>query len=68
MRLDWYIDCSINRLCWIVIWNMIQKKNRWFLIDNLVNKRVRDGFVPLIVPLYIKIYVDMVKGECWIGY
>ena len=41
-------------------------KNRWFLIDNLVNKRVRDGFVPLIVPLYIKIYVDMVKGECWI--
>ena len=42
-------------------------KNRWFLIDNLVNKRVRDGFVPLIVPLCIKIYVDMVKGECWIG-
>lgn len=63
MRLDWYIDCSINRLCWIVIWNMIQKKNRWFLIDNLVNKRVRDGFVPLIVPLYIKIYVDVTRGE-----
>lgn len=42
-------------------------KVRWFLIDNLVNKRVRDEFVPLIVPLCIKIYVDMVKGECWIG-
>ena len=42
-------------------------KNRWFLIDNLVNKRVRDRFVPLIVPLCIKIYVDMVNGECWIG-
>ena len=26
MRLDWYIDCSVNRLCWIVIWNMIQEK------------------------------------------
>ena len=26
MRLDWYIDCSVNGLCWIVIWNMIQEK------------------------------------------
>lgn len=38
-------------------------KVRWFLIDNLVNKRGRDGFVPLIVPLCIKIYVDVIKGE-----
>lgn len=26
MRLDWYIDCSVNKLNWIVIWNMIQEK------------------------------------------
>lgn len=26
MRLDWYIDYSVNRLNWIVIWNMIQEE------------------------------------------
>ena len=29
----------------------------------MLNRRGRDRFVPLIVPLCIKIYVDMVKGE-----
>lgn len=42
-------------------------KVRWFSIDNLVNRRVEDKSVPLIVPLSIKIYVDMAKGECWVG-
>lgn len=26
MKLNWYIDYSVNRLNWIVIWNMIQEK------------------------------------------
>ena len=26
IRLNWCIDCSVNRLDWIVIWNMIQEK------------------------------------------
>lgn len=47
------------------------RKVRWFPIDNLVNRRVKDRFVPLIVPLSIKIYVDMIRGkwriECWIS-
>lgn len=38
-----------------------------FLVDDLVNRRVRDRFVPLIVPLYIKMYVGVIRGECWIG-
>lgn len=42
------------------------EKVRWFLIDDLVNRRVEDKSVPLIAPLSIKMYVDMVKGECWI--
>ena len=42
------------------------RKVRWFPIDNLINRRVRDRFVPLIVPLCIKIYVDVVRGKCWI--
>ena len=41
----------------------VSGKVRWFLIDNLVNRRGRDRFVPLIVPLSIKIYVDMIRGE-----
>lgn len=47
------------------------RKVRWFPIDNLVNRRVKDRSVPLIVPLSIKIYVDMIRGEwrigCWIS-
>lgn len=43
------------------------EKVRWFLIDDLVNRRVEDKSVPLIVPLSIKIYVDMIRGEWWIG-
>ena len=47
------------------------RKVRWFPIDNLVNRRVKDKSVPLIVPLSIKIYVDMIRGEwrigCWIS-
>lgn len=39
----------------------------WFLIDDLVNRRVEDKSVPLIIPLSIKIYVDMIREEWWIG-
>ena len=42
-------------------------KVRWFLIDDLVNRRVEDKSVPLIVPLCIKMYVGVMRGECWIG-
>lgn len=38
------------------------------MADDLVNRRVRDRFVPLIVPLYIKMYVGVMRGERWIGY
>lgn len=32
----------------------------------MLNRRGRDRFVPLIVPLSIKIYVDMIREEWWI--